>query len=210
MRILAINGSHRQGRNTATMLKLVLEEAQGQGAETELVELSGLSIRPCTACNRCLRGPICSVQDDMKPLADKMLSSDAIILGSPVYFGNVTGLMKNFMDRTRFLHMSENLLEGRIGAGLTIAGLRNGGQETTLQIIERFLQSHGLILTDSRGLKEGIYNLGAVATLYDHVEEDMIHWNTGVLEDSLAVRQCRQLGRNLVRSVEKFCISEKA
>lgn len=204
MKILAINGSHRKGRNTAGMLKLVLAEAAGLGAETELIELSQLNIKPCTACNRCLRTPVCSVQDDMKPLADKMLNSDAIVLGSPVYFGNVTGLMKNFMDRTRFLHMCENLLEGRIGAGVTIAGLRNGGQEMTLQIIERFLQSHGLILADSRGVKEGIYNLGAVGTLYDRLEEDVIQWNTGVLEDSLAVKQCRQLGRNLVRSIEKY------
>lgn len=204
MKILAINGSHRKGKNTAMMLKLVLQEAESLGVETELIELSELKIKPCSACNHCLRTPECSLQDDMQGLAAKMRNAEGIVLGSPVYFGNVTGLMKNFMDRTRHLHMCENLLEGRIGGAVAIAGLRNGGQELTLQILERFLQAHGLILADGRGSHEGIYNSGAVATLFERMDDGEMHWNRGVLEDALAVRQCRQLGKNVVQRVQRF------
>ncbi|MHB1651706.1 MAG: flavodoxin family protein [Desulfitobacteriaceae bacterium] len=203
MRILAINGSHRKRKNTAIMLEAVLHEARALGAETELLEITDFSIKPCSACSRCLRTPKCSIEDDMQLIASKMLEADAIVLGSPVYFGNVTGLMKTFMDRTRFLHMCDNVLEGKLGAGVTIAGLRNGGQETTLQILERFLQAHGLIIVDSRASQEGIYNLGAMGSHYNRMEEGQIKWHAGVAEDPLALRECRQLGRNLVKAIRR-------
>ncbi|MBC7360272.1 MAG: flavodoxin family protein, partial [Desulfacinum sp.] len=124
MKILAINGSHRKGKNTTVMLGLVLEEAAAGGAETELVELADWRIEYCISCNKCLREPRCSIRgDDMAELAEKMLAADALVIGSPVYFGNVTARLKTFMDRTRWLHMRENLLEGKLGAALTHAGL---------------------------------------------------------------------------------------
>lgn len=151
MKVLAINGSHRKGMNTAAMLQIVLDEAARGGAETELVELVDCRIEYCLSCNQCLREPRCSIQDDdMAAIAEKMLASDAVILGSPVYFGNVTARLKTFMDRTRWLHMRENLLEGKLGAALTHAGLRNGGQEMTQMILERFLLSHGFQLVEPR------------------------------------------------------------
>src|SRR5690606_41037787 len=60
------------------------------------------SLRFCTGCNACLRQTTCAITDDDNAyLHAKMLEADGIILGSPCYFGNVTALMKNFMDRTR-------------------------------------------------------------------------------------------------------------
>ena len=57
MKILAINGSHRAGQNTAFLLNLALEEARSKGADTELIELSELNIEYCNGCNRCLINP---------------------------------------------------------------------------------------------------------------------------------------------------------
>lgn len=132
MKVLAINGSHRKGKNTATMLKLVLHELEQGGVQTELLEIADLTIEFCRACNHCLKTTECKIEDDdMAMVAKKMIESDAILLGSPVYFGNVTGKLKVFMDRTRWLHMAENVLDGKLGAALTHAGLRNGGQEIT-------------------------------------------------------------------------------
>mgnify|MGYP005843089055 FL=1 len=200
MRALAINGSHRRGRNTATMLKLVLEELEKGGARTELLEISDLRIEYCTACNHCLRKTECRIQDDdVAMVAERMSVSDAIILGSPVYFGNVTSRLKALMDRTRWMHMRENVLDGKLGAAVTHAGLRNGGQEMTQLILERFLQHHGLRVVEARDPRSGVYNLGPMGTLYDSMEGEGIRWRKGVMEDGLTVRTCRILGGNLLR-----------
>jgi multimeric flavodoxin WrbA len=200
MNVLAINGSHRKGKNTATMLRLVLQELEKGGAKTELLEISELNIEFCRACNRCLNKTECSIrEDDVPRVAEKMLASDAIIVGSPVYFGNVTGRLKAFMDRTRWMHMSENLLDGKLGAALTHAGLRNGGQEMTQLILERFLQHHGLRVVEARDPRSGVYNLGPMGTLFDSLAGEEIHWKKGVMEDTLTVETCRILGRNILR-----------
>jgi len=204
VKVLAINGSHRKGKNTANMLNIVLEEAKAEGADTELLEITDFNIKPCLSCNQCLRKTSCSIQDDVQVIANKMMEADAVILGSPVYFGNVTGLLKMFMDRTRWMHMCQNLLEGHIGAAVTVAGLRNGGQEVTLNILERFLQSHGLMVVDSRNVQGGIYNIGAVGSLYESLEGEQIRWNSSILDDPLVLHQCRQLGRNIVKAIGKW------
>jgi len=198
VKVLAINGSHRKGKNTAEMLRLVLEEASAAGAVTELLEITDYKISPCRSCNHCLKKPECSItDDDMGVIAGKMLAADGIVLGSPVYFNNVTGLMKVFMDRTRSMHMCRNILYGRAGAVLTHAGLRNGGQEAVLAILEHFLKGHGIEVVDSRNQEGGVFNQGAVGTMFEGLDGDTIVWKKGVAEDILAVRACRQLGRNL-------------
>ncbi len=199
MKILALNGSHRKGANTATMLQIILEEAQKGGAETELLELVDYRIDYCLSCHRCLREVRCSIEDDqMLFLAEKLMACDALILGSPVYFGNVTGRMKVFMDRTRFLHMRENLLAGKLGAAVTHAGLRNGGQEMTQMILERFLISHGFRLVEPREPGRPIYNAGISGTLFETVDQGRLRWKKSVLQDELTVEMCRALGRNLL------------
>ena len=204
MKVIAINGSHRQGKNTATMLMLVLEEIEGGGGKTELLELPDFRISVCRACNSCLRKPECSIQDDdMSFLAEKMMAADAIIIGSPVYFANVTSLLKIFMDRTRWMHMCKNLLDGKVGAALTHAGLRNGGQEITQIILERFLQAHGLQVVESRDPQSGIYNLGPLGTMFESMEDEKVRWKKGVLEDTLTVKMCRNLGKNILQRLKE-------
>ncbi|RLA93326.1 MAG: flavodoxin family protein [Deltaproteobacteria bacterium] len=203
MKALAINGSHRKGKNTATMLRLVLEPLEAKGVETELLELADYNIELCKACNKCLTKTECSIKnDDMALVAEKMLDADAIVLGSPVYFANVSSLMKIFIDRTRWMHMCKNLLEGKVGAALTHAGLRNGGQEFTQMILESFLQHHGLRVVDARDPKSGIYNLGPMGTMVDTLDGEKIRWRRGVLEDALTVKMCRTLGKNILRNLE--------
>ncbi|MDQ0287607.1 multimeric flavodoxin WrbA [Desulfofundulus luciae] len=205
MKILAINGSHRKGKNTAIMLQAVLDEAAKSGAETELVELVDYNIKPCLACNRCLGKTECSIKDDdMGVLAGKMLAADGIVLGSPVYWANVTGLMKNFIDRTRWMHMVKNLLHGKVGGAVTHAGLRNGGQEHALAIMERFLVAQGFILVDTRDQESGICNGGAMGTMFNNLEEGRISWKRGVHEDLLALEECRRLGRNMVEMIKRL------
>jgi len=97
--IIAINGSHRKGQNTATLLNTLLAEAAALGATTELLELTDYTIKLCRSCNKCMGGNQCSItDDDMAIIGEKLLAADGIVLGSPAYWANVTTLMKNFMD----------------------------------------------------------------------------------------------------------------
>lgn len=108
MKIIAINGSPRKTWNTATLLEKALEGAASQGFETELVHLYDLTYKGCTSCFACkiIDGPSngrCAMHDELSPLLKKIEEeADAIILGSPIYFGSMTGEMRSFLERLLF------------------------------------------------------------------------------------------------------------
>ncbi len=206
MKILAVCGSHRKGKNTSRMLQAVLDEAAALGAETELVELMDYEIKECTSCNKCLGRAECTITDDgMNVLYGKLLQADGIVIGSPVYFGNVSGRLKDFIDRSRPLHMVANALDGKAGAAVVHAGLRNGGQELALQILHYFLLNHGLLLVSDRPADQGIVNAGPMATMFDSYDGSRIKFKRGVEEDAVALASCRGLGRNMVALLQKKC-----
>lgn len=104
MKILAVCGSPRSG-NTEWMLERVLEGASKNGATTELLLLRELDIKMCDGCLSCEVGGddrkgICKVEDDMQGILPRLLEADVLVLGTPVYFEMLSGLLKNFMDRT--------------------------------------------------------------------------------------------------------------
>ena len=97
-RILGICGSARKNGNTATLLRAVLDAA---GIESELIFLSDLAIGFCTGCLSCVKHKgVCVKKDDMPGLLEKMLAAQALVLGSPNYYYDVSGLMKNMIDRS--------------------------------------------------------------------------------------------------------------
>ncbi|HML34945.1 MULTISPECIES: flavodoxin family protein [Sporomusa] len=107
MRILAINGSPRKNGNTATLLSKALEGANSQGTETELIHLYELNYKGCISCFSCKlkNGKSygkCALKDGLTPVLEKVENVDALILGSPIYFGNVTGAMRSFIERMAF------------------------------------------------------------------------------------------------------------
>ena len=107
MNVLAFNGSPRKKWNTATMLSKALEGAASQGAKTELVHLYDLDFKGCISCFACktIGGKSygrCAVQDELTPVFRRIEEADVIVLGSPIYFGDVSGEMKSFMERLLF------------------------------------------------------------------------------------------------------------
>ena len=82
------------------MIETILNSAKEKGAETEIISLVDSDIKHCTGCIICEETGECVISDDMKELLLKLESVDAIVLGSPSYYNNVTGLMKDFIDRT--------------------------------------------------------------------------------------------------------------
>jgi multimeric flavodoxin WrbA len=111
MKIYAINGSPRKKWNTATLLEKALEGAASKGADTELVHLYDLDYKGCTSCFSCkLKGGKsygkCAMNDGLTPVLAKLAEADAFILGSPIYFGTVTGEMRSCMERLLFQYLT--------------------------------------------------------------------------------------------------------
>lgn len=110
MKILAINGSPRKNKNTATLLNKALEGAASQGAETELVHLYDLNYKGCVSCFACKikNGRSygkCALKDDLTPILEKAANADAIILGSPIYLRSITGAMRSFLERLIYQYL---------------------------------------------------------------------------------------------------------
>jgi len=113
MKIIAFNGSPRKNWNTAMLLEKSLEGAASQGAETELIHLYDLDFKGCRSCFSCkTKGSKsygrCAAKDDLAPILKKVEEADAIILGSPIYYGTVSGEMRSFMERLMFPYMTYN------------------------------------------------------------------------------------------------------
>ena len=127
MRLLAINGSPRKTWNTATLLKKSMEGAASQGAATELVHLYDLTFRGCVSCFACKTKEgesygRCAVKDDLAPVLGKVLEADILILGSPIYFGSVTGEMQSFLERLQFPFLTYTDPPASIFPGKTLTG----------------------------------------------------------------------------------------
>ena len=111
MKVIAFNGSPRKRWNTATLLEKALEGAASQGAETELIHLYDLNYKGCASCFACkTKGGEsygkCAVKDDLTPILKRIEEYDAIILGSPIYFGCASGEMRSMMERLLFPYLS--------------------------------------------------------------------------------------------------------
>ena len=122
MKIIGISGSPRRG-NTEWMLKTLIQEAARNGAEVELLLLRKMDVRMCRGCLTCEEGGkerkgICKIKDDMTEVYPKLLAADAIVLATPGYFEMLSGLLKNFLDRTCPIWPR---LEGKKIIGLAVA-----------------------------------------------------------------------------------------
>ena len=122
MKVIAVNGSPRKSWNTATLLQKALEGATSVGADTELVHLYDLNFKGCTSCFACKRKDSkfighCAMKDDLTSLLEKVIECDVLLLGSPIYFGNVTGEMRSFLERLLFSAMTYNIGHGSVFKG---------------------------------------------------------------------------------------------
>ena len=156
MKVMAVNGSPRKTWNTATLLKKVLKGAASQGADTELVHLYDLNFTGCISCFACkTRGGKsygkCAVKDDLKPIFKKIEAADALILGSPIYFGIVSGEMRSFMERLLFPYFTyteppQSLFPKKMPTGfiytmnITEALMREWGYQQLFDNNQRLLQ----------------------------------------------------------------------
>ena len=114
MNILAICGAADKQRNTAAMLKSAFEGAMSiPGATGETVFLYDLNYRGCSGCHSCKlldesRFARCALRDDLTPVLLKAIEADVLLIGSPVYFSDITGETRSFLERYLFPGMTYN------------------------------------------------------------------------------------------------------
>jgi multimeric flavodoxin WrbA len=133
MKVIGICGSPRRG-NTEWMLGKVMAEASRNGAEVETLLLRRMNVKMCLGCLSCeARGKDrtgnCKIKDDMAGVYTKLLAADTVVLATPAYFEMLSGLLKNFLDRTCAIWPR---LEGKRIAGLAVA------EEGTGKAIQNF------------------------------------------------------------------------
>jgi len=137
-KIFGISGSPIKKGNTDTFLSLIMDSAEEKGLQTNMINLSNLTIKNCIHCNFCLSkqktNQFCSLRDDAQPIYDKLENADIIVLASPVYFMRTSGMMATFIDRLRvfiFGNIAGGKLRNKIGISAGVSWLRHGGMETT-------------------------------------------------------------------------------
>jgi multimeric flavodoxin WrbA len=100
VKVIGFNGSPRKNANTAALVEAVLKGAASKGAETRLVHLNELNMKGCQGCVACKKEPgHCAYEDDLTPLLEELKESDAIVLGSPIYWFRVSAQLKALIDR---------------------------------------------------------------------------------------------------------------
>ncbi|RKD98612.1 flavodoxin family protein [Marinifilum flexuosum] len=130
MKVVAFNGSPKKEGNTYHALKLVCEQLEEKGIETEIVNVGVKNVKACMACNMCFknRDEKCVIKnDDVNDWIQKMKEADGILLGSPVHYSSLSAGMKSFLDRAFYVAGANgSLFRHKVGASV-VAVRRSGG-----------------------------------------------------------------------------------
>lgn len=186
-KIVAVACSPRKNKTTAQALRIALEAAERvapQRIDIELIELAGLSIPAELAAGL----PLAAGQRDDFPavaarLADPTVA--AVLVGSPVYYANMTALCKAFLDRCGVFRKNNFALSGKIGGALAVGGVRSGGQELVVQSIQAALFCHELVVVGD-GRPTGHFG----ARLWNDGSDD-------ISKDEFGVSTAKNLGRHV-------------
>jgi multimeric flavodoxin WrbA len=148
VKVVAFNGSPRKGGNTEQMIETVFEVLRAQDIDCERVDIAHKPLRGCTACYGCFRnGERCVLDDDLNEWFAKACAADAVLVGSPTYFANVSAETKAFLDRIGLL--------ARVTGGLNrkpyaaVVAVRRGGAVPTHDAILRMAQINQMITVGS-------------------------------------------------------------
>ena len=194
MKAIAINGSARKGGNTEALLRKCLGVLEEAGIAGELVGLHDKTIKPCRACNVCFKNKDlkCSTgDDDFAGIFEKMCGADIIILGSPVYFGNMSALCKAFLDRCVAFRKGGFVLRDKVGGVLAVGGGRNGGQELIIRSIQTALMCQDMVIVG-----DGKPSAKIGATLWNQKDS--------IAEDEFGTATAKGLGRRVAELAQKM------
>ena len=193
--LLGFSGSPNEGA-TAFAVKEALGYAKKKfGAETDYF-VRGKTINYCLHCDYCIREKKgCVQKDDMIPAYEKLQKADALIIGTPVYQGSVSGQIKVFFDRCRAIVAKHpDVFKDKVGAGIAVGGDRGGGQELALQTIHVFYLINKIIPVGGGPFGA---NLGGSVWSKDH-------GSRGSKEDSEGMKSIQKTVRRLMETAMKL------
>jgi multimeric flavodoxin WrbA len=186
VKIVAISCSPRKGKSTAAALQVCLDAARevSPRVETELIELAGLKINGSVAAGIPLEP---GERDDFPTLVPKLKDPKVrgIIIGTPVYFGNMSSLCKAFLERCIVLYQPDYAWSNKVAGVVAVGGTRNGGQEATIHSVQMSLFCQEMIVV---GNGRPSSRLGG--TVWSGAEG-------GVLKDEFGMTTARTLGRRV-------------
>lgn len=160
MKVLLINGSARRNGNTSLALQEVTKSLEKQGIETEIVHIGAKAVRGCIACGQCSAKGLghCVFDDDIcNSMLEKMAGADALVVGSPVYYGIPNGSILSLIQR--MCYSGGHLLEGKPAAAVAVC--RRGGGTSAFQALQMPFQMMNMPIVTSQywnivyGLDEG-------------------------------------------------------
>jgi multimeric flavodoxin WrbA len=139
--ILGVVGSPRKNGNTHIIVSKILEGAKNKGSDTELIFLDDLRILECDGCDVCFKGKNCIKMDDMNKIYPKIIKSDIIIFGTPVYWFGPTALMKAFLDRFVYFNYKKNREKIRGKIAVIVVPFEDEIFETASPTVQMFEKS---------------------------------------------------------------------
>ena len=192
MKIFGISGSPRL-KGTDYAVNYALNYLKDKGCEVSYFSVARKEIKFCIHCDYCVRKKEgCIFKDDMEEVYRGLKEADGIILGSPIYQGNISGQLKTVMDRCRaIVAQNPKVLQNKVGIGLTIGGDRNGGQEIGLRTIHDFYTISEMIPVGGGSFGA---NLGGTFWSKDKGKE-------GIEEDKEGLRSLRKTLNRLYNTI---------
>ncbi len=193
IKILAICTSPRKGKTTAAGLQICLEAAKAvdpEHVETELIELAGMNIPGSPAAGLPLQP---GEKDDFPHLLPKLTDPRVagIIIGTPVYFGNMSYLCTALLDRCNVLR-NNFAWSNKVGGVLTVGGARNGGQEQTLRSVHTAMFGQEMIVVG-----DGRPTAHCGATLWNNGKDDISHDEPGIATAKNLGRRVAEVARRV-------------
>jgi multimeric flavodoxin WrbA len=194
MHVIAVNGSPKRNGNTYQLLKLACDELNAAGVTTEIIHLAPLKLQPCNACFQCAetRDKKChGVKDDgLNDLLPRVFGADGLLIGSPTWFANVTGHVKNFIDRVGIVNRANDEPLSRL-VGAAVVAVRRAGALPVFDAINHFFLINAMIVPGS-----SYWNLGIGRTPGE------------VLNDEEGKQTLINLGRNMAWLLGKLAAQD--
>ncbi len=155
--------------------------------ETDIIEIADLDVRGCLGCGCCKNQLKCKQEDDFNSLIPVLSDEEVagIIIATPVYLGTMTSQCKAFLDRTVVLARNGSLLHNKVGGVLAVGGVRNGGQELTIQAVQAAMFCHDMVCVGG-GTKAAHFGAALVS-----------NEQKGIECDEIGIETARDIGRRV-------------
>ena len=156
MKLVAVSGSRTSTGQTGGTVAAFCRGFEKGGGSWESVLLPTVSIERCRQCDdngwgKCKREGSCVIEDDFASIVDTLVSADAVVFATPVYFSDLSESIRSFLDRLRRITRSsehEGLLEGKPAVGICVAGGGGGGAPSCVLSLEKIVQRCGFDILD--------------------------------------------------------------